>query len=558
MNDDKITLRQIENKIDNFHKTFDIFKYNRDKLILHILKIYEEQVTTGAAFFTKDFKNGEMFINNNADALDMLIKWAFECCEDTNIFKFIKCDDKLLEQIRSDYYYLAVNYRRISDMYTFWSRNMQDATVSEDGRNVTFSYPEAGIQKVAYNYLNEMNVKNEYIDIENIQNKFNNYSTINKLMNSNKTISDNNLVKYKITNKIWEKAYRNIKVSLNNLNELPDNWEFSKFTLGEYKKFWYAFTTLATIQNIANYIFFNEKQKLPNNCILIKSKEEIINLIFEKTDLDKEKINAILEFITFNNNLKNTDIIWQPLIKLCNGHYAIPPTLVTTCNYERNLICLINKVEQNSYSKLSNEKERIMVYEISEKLKKYLNLKVVFNKKLPDNLPDIDIIIYDIKSSTLLVGEMKWLLQPDSVKELCARNIDLVKGDNQIKLVKNYLENNLSKKLEIISDLQCTEILDESYCVISKNTIGTLGSSDEIVVINENNLIELIDKFDGELDKVNKVIKDKTFYPKRDIDYFINRNNVEYGGYCFDIEGISFNNETDKVLEMQNFINGLM
>ncbi len=148
MNHDEITLRQIENKIDNFHKTFNIFKNNRDKLILHILKIYEEQVTMGAAFLAGDFKNGEMFINNNADALDMLIKWAFECCEDTEIFEFIKYDDQLLDQIRYDYYYLAENYRKISDMYTFWSRNMQEATVSKDGRKVTFSYQEGNVIKL--------------------------------------------------------------------------------------------------------------------------------------------------------------------------------------------------------------------------------------------------------------------------------------------------------------------------------------------------------------------------------------------------------------------------
>lgn len=531
-------LRKIEKVIDNYHKDFSIFKFNRDTVILNMLRVYEYTIRFGGAALINDPQKYSMYINVRADSLDMAIKWAYQCCKDDTPCNNYDLNGHLYSMIAFDIFKDASKYRSICDAYSLWSRNRQIATVSENGLNVTFNYIKNTKGEIeAYDFVRINNKKSNYINDSKMDSFICKTPELRKKIISNVSVDCNDNVCYEITSEIWESVYELAKHIMANMSELPEEWEFDFFSLKEYKEFWRVLLTLTFIHNLSCMASNAEGGGL-NSCVMIKTYEELENQFLSYTNLSKERIKAIIDFITYNPNLRNVDILWQPLIKLSTSEYAISPSIIMTSSYERNIISLINKVDQKSYSKISSTKEAIMSCEITEKLKKYINLKSAFSRPLPDRLPDMDMVLYDSVTKTVLVGELKWLIATDSIQEVCARDEDIKKGIEQVKLIKEYIENNVSDTLNRAFENPNYEVENIFSCVITRNNVGTSEIEENISVINEDSFFYILEKYKGNLEEVVRSIEEKEYYPILNTDYKVVKKNIEYAGYTFKVDAI--------------------
>jgi len=58
--------------------------------------------------------------------------------------------------------------------------------------------------------------------------------------------------------------------------------------------------------------------------------------------------------------------------------------------------------------------------------------------RLPDGSTDLDLIVEDPRSSTLVLGELKWIRKPLKPRERAERNSDVEKGLRQIQTVRSF------------------------------------------------------------------------------------------------------------------------
>ena len=534
-------LRQIEKVIDEYHKGFLVFKFNRDAVIINMLRVYEDTIRLGGLFVMNN-----IYINGKADCLDMAIRWAYQCCEDDTACKSYNLNKELYSMISLDVFVNASKYRDICDAYSLWSRKRQTAKISDSGLTVTFDYVKNTKGKIeAYDFIRGNDKKNNFMKDSNMDEFVNRIPELKKMISSNTTVDCNDNICYKITEDIWQNVYKLTQYIIGAISQLPEKWQFKSFSLKEYKDFWRALLTLAFIHSLACMSSIAKGCGL-KSCVIIKKYEELEEIFLNRTNLSKERIRAIIEFITYNPKLTNVDIVWQPLIKLSTLDYAISPSLIMSSSYERNIISLINKVDQKSYSKISSTKEKIMTYEIKEKLKKYTNLRSAFHRPLPDPLPDMDIVLYDNITKTLITGELKWLIATDSIQEVCARDDDIKKGIEQVKLIKKYIANNLSDTLNRAFENKNYEVKNIFSCVITKNNVGTSENEENISVINEDSFFSFLEKYNGNLQQVGTAIKQKEYYPVLNNDYKVVKNEIKYAGYTFQIDSIEI---IDKSIE---------
>ena len=61
---------------------------------------------------------------------------------------------------------------------------------------------------------------------------------------------------------------------------------------------------------------------------------------------------------------------------------------------------------------------------------------------LPNENPDIDLIIADDTSSTVVLAELKWIRKPLRVLEIPDRDGDVMKGIDQLRLIRTFLRAN--------------------------------------------------------------------------------------------------------------------
>lgn len=547
-------LRAIENKVDVEHKKYSLFKKSRDYVILNLLRVFEDFIRLGGMATMLSSTSSNVFINSGADWLDMAMKWAYECCESNEPLNDLSVDSDIYMMIAEKISADASKYRGICDAFCLYSRNKQNVKMSKKGKRIEFQYTKSHDGKYeAYDFIRNDKEKNNHLNNGGQFSIMMKLEKLRPIIKSDLYVCEDE-VSYKLTDEKWSLVSSVVSEIMSIKSELPDDWQFEKFTLGDLKKLWHVFLCLAFIHNLS-CMSSNAAGAGIKSSIMLKKYDEIEKIVLERSDLSAAKVKSMIDFLTYNSHLINGDVIWQPLILLNSNDYAISPSLIMTSNFERNFISLINKVDQKSYSRLSSGKETIMMKEISEKLKKYSSLKIEFSVKLPEGLPDIDMLIFDEKSKCVALCEMKWLIETDSIQEVCARDEDIKKGIKQAEDINEYFMSERKTIIErTFKTVEC-EIETVCSCVITRNNVGTSLNLDSIGVINENTFIELFECNSGDLSKVINHINEREYLPKIGKDYNVKKQKIRYAGFEFIVDCIEMINNGNDVAVRQQRLN---
>jgi hypothetical protein len=105
--------------------------------------------------------------------------------------------------------------------------------------------------------------------------------------------------------------------------------------------------------------------------------------------------------------------------------------------------------------------------------------------KLPVPLPDVDFIIVDPRSATIVVCELKWIRKPFLPLERIDRDQDCKKGIHQLSKIKEFLESHADY-------LKNRGILDQSILAFP-NRYYALVARDHFCWIEPSNGVALVD-----------------------------------------------------------------
>lgn len=205
-----------------------------------------------------------------------------------------------------------------------------------------------------------------------------------------------------------------------------------------------------------------------NDAVLLKTKEEYVEILQLHSNLSHEEFEGIFNFLVYDMNLKNNDAILQPFIPINDSLFALAPHLLLASRPERNLITLIHKKKDRLYFNLTNQREQLMQNYLANHITANAELSVITSKELSAELPDIDYALYDISNKTILLCELKWLVEPDSAQELAAREEDLLHGCQQVQRVIDYATANMNQFMSSVFGEKTFAEYKFIPCVISK------------------------------------------------------------------------------------------
>lgn len=552
-------IRTIEEKVDNMQSNKEIWNNSRSELIYNALTCFEDISRLGApiSFITGEDVNA--LLNLNADAIDMLIRWIFEYSKSDNMeFKNEVQPSIYIELgilMKDD----ALKYRIICDSYTLWSRNKAQVKLYKNNKGVEFDYLKDSNGKIeVYDLIRGNEKKNGFLNEMRI--KPEEFKAIDNIIKSIE-VKEEKHIDYTINYSDWKCIHNELSKRTEINWVLPSEWKLGEFTLGEFRIFWNMIRAKAYIHSIV-CMKSGVSGGAVNDCVIVVSPDEIVRLVKKYTSLEEVTIKALVKFLTYNEECykKNVDVIWSPFIELNNRLLAISPNLVLTSNPERNLISLINKVNSKAYSNLSVQKEKIMVDNIEEEICVYSNIIFRKNRPLPDRLPDMDIVIFDTESSSLLICEAKWLLETDSISEVCERDKDIQKGLRQAEDIQSYAEKNIEDLLNRAYGKNDYRPKTIYTCVVTKNNIGTSKLNiGRAMVIDKEKLCEIIKNNNGNIQKTIKEIKNGAYLNDIKVNYRIEKREIQYGEYFFKFDAcemLNDDNSQDKLLNRNSFLAG--
>jgi len=529
------TVRQIEKVIDNHHCNHPALKHNRGTCLLYALRLFEDNCRLGGKMESSlgsDSLDNLLLIREQLDSLRIMILWIYDECM---YFEYDEVNVEINEKIYYEFIDLLFNhaspYYKLCSAYIGYSRGRSTATYIDSTKTVRFGTNEE-FRKLFVADINETlstpispNITPDIV-YNIIQKKSLLYGSIR---------NQEEHVVYNIDADIWNafKFYGQYQWDM--CSELPLSWEFENFTLNGYKDFWITIRTYCEIHSFA-CLNSSIKGAAADDAVMLYSKDDFINRFHPFSDMSRTEFENIFDYLIFDNNIKNNDPILQPFVQIRNNLYALAPHLVFASSPERNLIALIHKKKDHQYFKLTNQREHLMINEINEVIVPIDNFIVINNKALKKSLPDLDYAIYDISNHTVLMCELKWLIEADAAQEVDARELDLFHGCQQIQALCEYAEEYPYEFMTAVFGEKKHANFSFIPCVISKKGIRVKCNS--VPVISLSAFLEYYKKSATIHDFFN-VIQKRDFLtttPERFSTY--DKDVIEYAGYCFELPGL--------------------
>ena len=527
-------IREVEKIIDDFHKQSPVFSLNRKTALYHTLTVFEDMCRLGGTANIGLFGDSleySFLIREQLDALNILIQWIYKDCPATQ--------EDVLDKRIIPYRYMSIGdllekqakpYSPICSAYISYSRGQFSAQTNINQKRITFSdNPQKRsivISDMMESLMRDHNAGAQLIAPPDL-------TVASQKLISSINFQDGHIC-YRTDEEVWDTFQQMMERQWTQTSELPEEWKFDTFSVGEYKRFWITVATLCIIHMTACL-----KSDIPGadveEAVITKAPLEFIQFISKKSGVSEESTTAIMRLLTYDNRIRNNDIVYQPLVLIDEDMLALAPHLILPSRPERNLISLIHKLRDKSYFDLTNLREGIMQDELSCVIEKLSNVAVEKNKSLPDPLPDVDYAVWEKSSNTILVCELKWLVEADSTSEVYARVQDIEHGCEQISKIMKYAQDNT---LDFCSKVFGASGLDSIPqiigCVISKRGIRVDNS--DIPVISTNTLLELLQH--NTAHETFTIIANKTYLIPASKNFEFGLKAITYAGYIFEIPAL--------------------
>ncbi|MYH82629.1 hypothetical protein F4141_18225 [Candidatus Poribacteria bacterium] len=511
-------LQKAEQEIDNYYKSNPLLKLPFATAAWALLAFSEEFMLKAHSAGVGGQYYG-IITDNFINDLNAPMYWLYNSCKKGGQVPFVRDDDVF--QSSWTLFNLGQEYRLFGTAYTYASRGWLELEILESTIRPADDF-FGDIEYEAYNRLIKPHQSAKALSSID----FGNVLPFNAIQHSLK-IQDNRF-RYKLNPRMISETMTSLKPTFDTLFSLPGEWQFSRYSLEDFRKVFEVISTIASIHLTARGLAIERGCAARGyaDSIYVPTGNELLRRIVRYSGVPDAKVLSIFDDLTYGNSgIKHPDPALQPLIKLNSERYAIAPHLWICSAAERNLTVLLNRLpaEKVIYAKLTNEKENLMRQRLTDALAdegfRFISGRV-------PNLPDIDLAIIRDSEKACLLLELKWFIEPATVGEIINKSEEIEKGISQLlQLKRAFAENHkpLLGKLEINSNYKL------EGTVISDNWIGHAKvQSPEIPIIQIDHLIAKL-KAAESLRSAMDWLKDRKYLPKTDQHFKVNNSTATIG-----------------------------
>ncbi|MGP1664842.1 MAG: hypothetical protein ACTS5I_02795, partial [Rhodanobacter sp.] len=151
----------------------------------------------------------------------------------------------------------------------------------------------------------------------------------------------------------------------------------------------------------------------------VTTTSELVADLDQMCSLGETVIRSFVQFLSYGYGMKTPDPALQPIVALGNGLVAVPCLLFLSSNYERNLLGLQARIDSNTFDRMSKLFEADMVRGLLAAIEPQWPLaKGNVTIRADGTFEEVDLLIADPANRTILVGELRWMLQPGDPREV--------------------------------------------------------------------------------------------------------------------------------------------
>jgi len=219
----------------------------------------------------------------------------------------------------------------------------------------------------------------------------------------------------------------------------PDSFQLNGYSLAEFKAVYVAILILSAIHEYICYPWGNQGRPIPeSSLVMVKKRFQWINKLSNISRVPKATCNAIVKELTLRpENRSFTSLCITPFVPLDSrdNTLAVAPQFPLASAADENALRQFSYTYPALFSGQNTQKEEGMRGLLRSANPGY---RIDFTIPLPDGPTEIDALIEDETTSTVVLAELKWLRKPYKPLERIEREKDLEKGVSQLGLIRAY------------------------------------------------------------------------------------------------------------------------
>ncbi|MFB4474545.1 hypothetical protein [Virgibacillus sp. SK37] len=494
-------VREIEAIIDQDFEDLDFWDISPDAAIILACQVFEElclqfdeHISNSTSIDMKVLLKNQML--DLMQGLEWLIKYCFKKCKpngytlESNV-PLIEYTNEALKK--------ALIHSKAKQIFMPYNQKLYIATINSDKPNE---------EEIEFKFPSERFALGEGINYVLLE-EHNKYK-MKKFEKTDQTIS-------KLFGSIPEMVYQTRSMARVEFDfDFPDDYKIGPYIVKDIKNVWRRVIRDAWWADRDNSI---DKH---NNTDNYPSLREIKIKNWSLDDVSEEVATKLIDDLTYTGQRKGqqryTTPITEPIFQLSDGRKIISPKFILNHQPERNILSTLNRIYGDEANIDSDLKETIFINELDKITKKYPNLIVCHN--IPVDGTNIDYGIYDKKTSTLVLFEMKWFVEPVTSVEIKSKDKEIKKGLHiQLPKYKKAVDKNTDDfTLKAFNEI--LEVKASSYFVLTRVTIGSgLIEPSSFKAVNYRMLKKALYDANGNLSEAAKKLNSEFYYPKLNIDF---------------------------------------
>jgi len=434
----KLLYEEVERYVDEFHKQLPLFKRDRNLALVHILRCFEDHSRMQTARALLDRGDVPFFValQNSQDSLVWAIRWIWTECPHQNVDN-LGVDWDIYGEAAELYLHCA-DYYHLYRCIVLCRRGYFTPQIDSSANRIRFVFrSEEEKRRDIARQLRETKQDATHPMSDSLSRFIQEWAPLmRELFPCWMEKTDDYSVKYELPPLIsWVFARWASLQSQQMEFSLPGKWQFGNYTLDQFRTFWKSLLAAAIPHSFAHMLGDDaaDTKGFMTGSVILQLSVEQLEAITNMFPLPIVVRRSIISEITYDPTAEYWDPIWQPIFRINENNILISPSLLLGSSAERNLIALLNKKPKTRelYHRVSLEKETEQLSEIETLFTKNRFLvkeRVQVKRKDGNRLSDADLLIFDLEEDSAMVIQAKWLLRPDFVTEVVARDDEMLKS----------------------------------------------------------------------------------------------------------------------------------
>lgn len=543
---------KIEQIFDGCIESLKIFNLSRNQAIIYLLRIVDDYARIPLLTERVDaVEMGHFNVRRAMDALSFLMPLIDEKNRKSRKFN--------LSRYRENNYQSAGEAMEIGEIYAEIEDLLRLAglgiyKIKRRGKNYYFFTSRELVRKDANSQV--VNLKEPLKMLEDVLTQSNprelkalidSYTANGLSLEGMVSMQRDGSMTYSIPSDLLNTFKKLFGVALSKVWTLDETIKFGKYSISDARKIWLLLDAVAGFQQMLTL-----QSNLPGIGMeylpISVKKNYLIQYISNTENIRRDAVKQFIDDLTFNKKVMTNEIMFQPFLESDDGDCLFfSPAIILLSNPERNMMKLWSRAYGGIYGSKIAKKGLLEESKVAQALRDSLeNANVVNGKKLTisgKQVTDVDVGVLDRNSKTVLFIQHKWIIQPDSTKEVQNSDEKLNEAISQIDKIFYYLKQDPQWVRNIFQEN--AEVEQILAFVLSTSNTGSYWASNKYKTFNQQIFLRTVKdrKYKTVSDIYKFLIKNHTF--KSYIDYFNIYNGYEYAGYRFYAPGTALVEKKD-------------